>query len=345
MYRSAEITREGLRKFKNIGRAYYALCLLSLLFFISLFSEFIANEKALYIYYKNRSFFPIFFFYPGEAFSQKQDSVADYGALRKDKAFIEGAFVLWAPYPYGPYHSYFYEGSSPPASPSVRHFLGTDRLGRDVLARLLYGFRISLLFAFCLTLLMGIFGVLIGGIQGYWGGWLDLSAQRLIEIWSALPFLYVVILLGSLYGRDFGLLIFIIALFNWIGLSYYMRAEFLQGKKQVYVQAARALGLSETRIFLRHILPNSLSPLITILPFGLISGITVLTALDFLGFGLQPPTPSWGELLKQGLDVIREYPHLIIVTTLALFCTLALATLIGEGVREAFDPRSGKHVE
>ena len=304
-----------------------------------------ANEKPLYIYYKNHSFFPIFSFYPGKAFGQEQDSIADYKALRKDKDFLDQAFVLWAPYPYGPYHSYFYEASAPPNTPSLHHFLGTDRLGRDVLARLLYGFRTSMLFAFCLTFLMGVFGVLIGGIQGYVGGWLDLGAQRFIEIWAALPFLYVVILLGSLYGRDFGLLIFTIALFNWIGLSYYMRAEFLQGKKQVYVEAACALGLSRTRIFLRHILPNSLSPLITILPFSLVSGITILTALDFLGFGLQPPSPSWGELLKQGLDVIREYPHLIIVTTLALFSTLALAALIGEGVREAFDPRSGKHVE
>ena len=341
----SEITRERLRKFKGIGRAYYSLCLLALLFFVSLFSEFLANEKPLYVYHKDRSFFPIFFFYPGKSFGQEQDSVADYGALRKDKAFLEQAFVLWTPYPYGPYSSYFYEASAPPNLPSMRHFLGTDRLGRDILARLLYGFRISMLFALCLTFLMGIFGILIGGIQGYGGGFLDLIAQRFIEIWAAMPFLYVVILLGSLYGRDFGLLIFTVALFNWIGLSYYMRAEFLQGKKQVYVQAARSLGLSKTRIFLGHILPNSLSPLITILPFGLISGITILTALDFLGFGLQAPTPSWGELLKQGLGVIREYPHLTIVTTLALFSTLALATLIGEGVREAFDPRSGKHVE
>lgn len=341
----SEIARERLRKFRAIGRSYYALCFLALLFFISLFSECIANEKPLYVHYKGRSFFPIFSFYPGKAFGQEQDSIADYRALRGDKTFLAEALVLWTPYPYGPYHSYFYENSAPPELPSMRHFLGTDRLGRDVLARLLYGFRISMLFALCLTFLMGFFGVLIGGLQGYWGGWLDLGLQRCIEIWSALPFLYVVILLGSLYGRDFGLLIFTIALFNWIGLSYYMRAEFLQGKKQIYVQAARSLGLSQTRIFLFHIFPNSLSPLITILPFSLISGITVLTALDFLGFGLQPPTPSWGELLKQGLKVIREYPHVSIVTTFALFCTLTLATLIGEGIRKAFDPRSGKHVE
>ena len=341
----SEIIKERLGKFKGIRRAYYAFCLLGFFFFVSLFSEFLANEKPIYVYYKETSFVPIFFFYAGKSFGQEQDSVADYTLLRKDKAFLEQSFVIWPPYPHGPYHSYFYKDSAPPNPPSLDHFLGTDRLGRDVLARLLYGFRISMLFALCLTFLMGIFGLGIGGIQGYGGGWLDLSLQRFIEMWAALPFLYVVILLGSLYGRDFKLLVFTIALFNWIGLSYYMRAEFLRGKKQVYVQAARALGLSKTRIFLGHILPNSLSPMITILPFGLISGITILTALDFLGFGLQAPTPSWGELLKQGLDVIREYPHLTITTILALFLTLSLATLIGEGVREAFDPRSGKHIE
>ena len=283
--------------------------------------------------------FPILFFYAGQDFGQAQDSAVDYIRLRQDSAFSRAAFVIWPPYPYGPYHSYFAAASAPPNLPSQQHWLGTDRLGRDVLARLLYGFRTSMLFALCLTALMAIFGILIGGSQGYWGGVIDLLAQRFIEIWSALPFLYVVILLGSLYGRSFLVLIFVIALFNWIGLSYYMRAEFLQGRKQAYVQAAQALGFSAKRIFLRHILPNSLTPLITILPFGLINSITVLTALDFLGFGLQPPTPSWGELLKQGLEVVREFPHLTIITTLVFFITLLLATLIGEGVREALDPK------
>ncbi len=343
----SEITKSRLYTFKKIRRAYYSFWLLTVVFVISLFSEFVANEKPLYIYYQGSSYLPIFFFYPGTNFGQAQDSQADYIALKKDKNFLDQAFVMWPLYPHGPLHSYFYTDKVPPNLPSIQHWLGTDRLGRDVFARLLYGFRISILFSLCLIGFVTILGSLIGGLQGYLGGWLDLSSQRLIEIWSALPFLYVVILVGSLYGRGFTMLIFVISLFNWIGLSYYMRAEFLRGKKQTYVLAARAIGLSGSRIFLSHILPNSLTPLITILPFVLISGITVLTALDFLGFGLQPPTPSWGELLKQGLDVIREFPHLTIVTTLVLFLTLLLATLVGEGAREAFDPRSSsskKHV-
>ncbi len=341
----SEITKNRIKKFKQIKRAYYSFCVLSFFFLISLFSELIANEKPLYIHFEGRSFFPIFLYYSGIEFSQDQNSVADYIALRKNQEFKKKAFIIWPLYPYGPSHSYFDTAEAPPNLPSKKHFLGTDRLGRDVLARLLYGFRTSMLFALCLVFLMGFFGVLIGGIQGYLGGTMDIVIQRFIEIWSSLPFLYVVILMGSLYGRSFMLLIFVIALFNWIGLSYYMRAEFLKGKKQVYVQAAQSLGFSRQRIFLHHILPNSLSPLITILPFGLISGITILTALDFLGFGLQPPTPSWGELLKQGLDVIRDFPHLTIITTSVLFLTLLLATLTGEGLRDAFDARSETHIE
>ena len=339
----SEITKQRLYKFKNIRRAYYAFWILTSLLILSLFSELLLNEKPLYIHYKSHSYFPAFSFYPGLIFDQPQDTEADYIALRKDKLFLKKAFVVWAPYCCGPYHSYLEDVQPPPHLPSLGHWLGTDRLGRDVLARLFYGFRTSMLFSLYLTVIMAILGVFIGGIQGYWGTWVDLSIQRIIEIWSALPFLYVVILIGSLYGRSFGLLLFVISLFHWIGLSYYIRGEFLKGKKASYVQAARALGLSGSRIFLRHILPNSLTPLVTILPFGMITGITVLTALDFLGFGLQPPSPSWGELLKQSLDVIHEFPHLTIVTSLVFFFTLILATLVGEGVREAFDPRAEKN--
>ena len=336
------INQERWHKFKSIRRAYYALWILTSCFIISIFADFIANEKALFISYKNKIYFPVISFYAGQEFGQPQASVADYIKLKDDASFRREAFAIWPPYPYGPYHSWFDEATVPPNLPSTKHWLGTDRLGRDILARLLYGLRTGMLFALCLTIIMGVLGVIIGGIQGYWGGRVDLLMQRSIEIWSALPFLYVVILLGSLYGRSFLLLIFIIALFNWIGLSYYMRAEFLKGKKQLYIQAAQALGLRRVSIFLRHILPNSLTPLITILPFGLINSITVLTALDFLGFGLQPPTPSWGELLKQGLEVVREFPHLTIITTSLFFIVLLLATLIGEGMREAFDPKGSK---
>ncbi len=336
----SEITKNRLSKFKSIKRSYYAFCILFCAFVISLFSDLLANEKPLLIYYEGKTYFPIFFFYSGKEFGQEQSSVANYSSLYKNQDFMSRSFLLRPLYPYGPFQPYLEQSTPPPHLPSARHWLGTDRLGRDILARILYGFRTGILFALCLIGIMGVLGVCIGGIQGYLGGRFDLISQRLIELWSALPFLYVVILIGSLYGRSFSVLVFVISLFNWIGLSYYMRAEFLKGKKQTYVQVARVLGLRSSRIFFRHILPNSLTSLITILPFGLISGITTLTALDFLGFGLPPPTPSWGELLKQGLDIIREFPHITVVTTSVFFITLLLAVLIGEGAREAFDPRA-----
>lgn len=186
---------------------------------------------------------------------------------------------------------------------------------------------------------MAVIGILIGGIQGYIGGKLDLMLRNGIEIWSALPFLYVVILLGEIYGRGFFLLLFILAIFGWIGLSFYMRGEFYKLRSMVYVKSARAIGVSEKNIFLKHILPNALTPVITFIPFIIIGGISSLTALDFLGFGLQPPTPSWGELLSQGLKNLYA-PWLAIFAILAIFITLLLTTFIGEGVREAFDPKS-----
>ena len=199
-------------------------------------------------------------------------------------------------------------------------------------------------FALIISFLSALFGILIGGLQGYLGGVTDLLGQRFIEIWSALPFLYVVILLGAIYGRSFALLVFIVAIFEWIALSYYLRGEFYRLKNLAYVRAARALGLSETRIFFRHVLPNALNPVWTVLPFSLIAGISTLTSLDFLGFGLQPPAPSWGELLRQGLENLHA-PWLAVTATLALFITLMLATFIGEGVREAFDPKADARVE
>jgi microcin C transport system permease protein len=208
-----------------------------------------------------------------------------------------------------------------------------------VLARLLYGFRTSMTFALALACLAALIGSAIGGVQGYLGGYFDLGAQRLIEIWSALPFLYVVILIGSIYGQSFLVLLFIFSLFQWIALSYYMRGEFYRLKGQTFAQAARALGAGHVSILFRHILPNALNPVVTIFPFLLIGGISSLTALDFLGFGLPPPTASWGEMLQQGLKYLYA-PWLALSSVLALFCTLLLASFVGEGARAAFDPKS-----
>jgi microcin C transport system permease protein len=201
-----------------------------------------------------------------------------------------------------------------------------------------------MVFSLLLMLMGAILGIVIGGIQGYLGGTLDIVVQRLIEIWSSLPFLYVVILVGSVYGRSFILLLLIMAIFQWIGLSYYMRGEFYRIKNMTYVKAAKALGIGPVRIFFRQILPNALTPLITIMPFTVVLGITALTALDFLGFGLPPPAPSWGELLGQGLKSLYA-PWIAISTVSALFTTLLLATFTGEGVREAFDPKSEYRIE
>ncbi len=225
-----------------------------------------------------------------------------------------------------------------PFRPVAGHWLGIDDVGRDVLARILYGLRISMTFGLILVAVSMVFGTIIGAVQGYFGGLLDISCQRLIEIWSALPFLYVMILLGSVYGRSFILLLFVYGLFNWIGISYYMRAEFLRLRKQNFVEAARCLGLPNWKILFKHILPNGLVPLITFFPFSLVGAIGALAALDYLGFGLPPPTPSWGQLLQQAQQV-RWAWWLILYPTVALFVVMLLGVFVGEGVRNAFDPR------
>ncbi len=225
-----------------------------------------------------------------------------------------------------------------PYRPVRGHCLGIDDSGRDVLTRLLYGLRISMSFGFALVLVSMVIGIIVGAIQGYFGGITDITGQRLIEIWSAIPFLYVMILLGSVFGRSFGLLLFCYGIFNWIGISYYMRAEFLRLRGQAYVDAARCLGVGPQRIMFRHIFPNAITPVITFFPFSLVGAIGSLAALDYLGFGLPPPTPSWGEMLQQAQE-IRWAWWLILYPSLALFVVMLLGVFVGEGVREAFDPR------
>ena len=224
-----------------------------------------------------------------------------------------------------------------PYPPCRGHWLGIDNAGRDVLARILYGLRTSLTFGLLLVLLAMAVGVTVGACQGYFGGALDISFQRFTEIWSAMPFLYVMILLGSIYGRSFLLLLFCYALFNWIGMSYYMRAEFLRLRHLPFVEAAQSLGLPHRKVIFRHILPNALVPLITLFPFSLVGAIGSLAALDFIGFGLPPPTPSWGELLQQAQQ-FRWAWWLILYPSLALFTVILLGVLIGEGIRNAYDP-------
>jgi len=336
----SEITRQQFRRFRSIRRAWYSLLILTGAYVLSLGSEQLANDRPLVMGYEGKLYFPTLKFYASAEFGGPYRTEADYLVLENSEAFQEkDGWMIFPPIKANPLRSYLERAGNPPHPPSRDHWLGTDDSARDVAARLLYGFRTSMTFALALSGLGALFGIIIGGIQGYFGGWLDLGVQRAIEIWSALPFMYVVILIGSIYGQTFAVLLVVFCLFEWIALSYYMRGEFYRLKNQTFVDAARALGSSHFRVLYRHILPNSLVPVITLFPFTLIGGISSLTALDFLGFGLPPPTPSWGEMLQQGLRYLYA-PWLAISSVLALFFTLLLASFVGEGAREAFDPRS-----
>ncbi|HEX2612690.1 MAG TPA: ABC transporter permease [Fibrobacteria bacterium] len=341
----SDLTRGRLRRFRSMHRAWWSLWVLTGVFVLSLGSELISNDRPLLVVHQGSTYFPIFKFQPGSRFGLPYDTPADYHALAHDAAFrANGGVIVFPPVKWGPYRADLDREGNPPHPPSREHWLGTDASGRDVFSRLLYGFRLCMAFALLISALAAALGILVGGLQGWLGGKADILGQRFIEIWSALPFLYVVILLGALYGRNFALLAIVVSLFSWIGLSYYMRGEFFRLRDLNYVRAARALGIPPSRIFLRHVLPNALTPVVTVLPFLLVSGISALTSLDFLGFGLQPPAPSWGELLRQGLENLQA-PWLAVTSTAALFVTLMLATFVGEGLREAFDPKSAARIE
>ncbi|MBF0196788.1 MAG: ABC transporter permease [Planctomycetes bacterium] len=335
----SDLTQARLVRFRKMRRAYYSFWVLSVAYIFSLLATLLVNDRPIYFSYQGESYFPIFCHYTEQDFGGQYLTEANYNNLLQNEHFLDKASSIISPPIYqNPLRSHLYLEDAPPHAPSWDHWLGTDESARDVLARLIYGFRNCMSFSLLLTIAIAILGILIGGIQGYAGGLTDLISQRLIEIWASLPFLYVVIIIGSIYERGFFMLVAILALFSWIGLSYYMRAEFLKLKNMNYIRVARALGLSKTRIFFKHILPNGLTPVVTLLPFSLIGGISALTSLDFLGFGLNPPTPSWGELLSQGLKNLHA-PWITVSTVCALFITLMLAAFIGEGVREAFDPK------
>jgi microcin C transport system permease protein len=336
----SDLSRERFNRFRAIKRAWFAFLILTIAFLLSLFAEEIANDHPLLLAYHGHYYFPTFQFYPADTFGGRYKTEADYVALRDDPAFhAAGGWMILPLIPHGPQHSYLDLSGNPPYPPSRDHWLGTDGSGRDVLTRLIYGFRICMLFSLALTAISTVAGIVIGAIQGYAGGRVDLAAQRVIEIWSALPSIYVVIVLGAVYGQGFAILLLVLSIFQWIGLSYYMRGEFYKLREQPYVLASRALGASHFRVIFRQILPNAMTPVITILPFSLVAGISSLTALDFLGFGLPPPTPSWGELIDEGLQNLQA-PWLAGSAVAALFITLMLATMIGEGIRDALDPKS-----
>lgn len=333
-------TREAWARFKQRRRAWWSFVILAALFLLSLGAEFLANDRPLVLGHAGRLYFPVLFFYPETSFGGRHGTMPDYHELARNPEFqAQGGWMIFPPIPHGPNRSDLSLPGNPPHPPSARHLLGTDNSARDVLSRLLYGFRTSMVFALALTAAGAALGILIGAIQGYFGGWTDLALQRLIEIWAALPMLYVVILLGSIYGQSFAMLLGVMVLFQWIGLSFYVRAEFFKLKNLGFVQASRAAGAGHLRLVFRQILPNAMTPVITLLPFMVIGGISSLTALDYLGFGLPPPTPSWGELMDQGMRNLDK-PWVALSASTALFITLLLCTFIGEGVRDAFDPKA-----
>lgn len=353
-FRLSTESKNRLRRFRKNKRAFWSLVVLVVAYLLSLTSPWTVNDEPLFLRYNGKSYFPAFARYSEADFGGSYQTEPDYKQLLDDVAecvadAAEGftraggcpeAWAIMPPIAHDPLKADLDAEGTPPFAPSGTHWLGTDSNGRDVLSRLIHGFRICISFSLLLTLVGTFLGIVIGGIQGYLGKFWDTGMQRVIEIWSSLPMLYVVILIGSIYGRSFWLLILIMAAFNWISLSYYMRGEFLKLRSMTYVQSAKVFGLSNRHIFFKEILPNAMTPVVTLFPFTLIGGIGSLTSLDFLGFGLQPPTPSWGELMSQGLNNLYA-PWISVSTVAALFITLLLTTFVGEGVRDAMDPKSG----
>ncbi|PNE11750.1 MAG: peptide ABC transporter permease [Beijerinckiaceae bacterium] len=362
-FRLSPINRRRLENFKANKRGYWSFWIFLLLFVLSLFSEFIANDRPLLVAYKGEILLPILHDYPEEKFGGFL-AQTDYRDAVIAKEIREHGFMVWPPIRYS-YKTINRQLPVPAPSPPTWmlseaqcraavqriykrpdgtcrdiewNWLGTDDQGRDVLARLLYGFRLSILFGLTLASISSVIGVAAGAVQGYFGGWTDLIFQRLIEIWSSLPELYLLIIIASIIVPSFFVLLGILLLFSWVRLVHVVRAECLRARNFEYVNAARALGLSNGAIIVKHVLPNAMVATLTFLPFVLNSSITTLTALDFLGFGLPPGSPSLGELLLQGKSNLAA-PWLGLTGFLVIAIMLSLLVFIGEAVRDAFDPR------
>ena len=326
-------------RFKRSRRGYFSLLIFSTLFILSLGAELISNDKPFLVVYQGTYYFPMVKDYPETTFGGVFETETDY----KDPFFFELIAAengkVFFPINRHSFNSINFEISGPvPSAPTKQNILGTDDRGRDVFARLLYGFRLSVLFGFALTTVGTGIGIMSGALQGYFGGRTDLFLQRFIEIWSAMPELYLLIIFASVFQPSIVLLLVLLSLFSWMGLSDYVRAEFLKGRNMDYVRAARALGVSNLVIMYRHLLPNGLTPVITFLPFRMSASILALTSLDFLGLGVPPSSPSLGELLAQGKANIDAW-WLSLSTFIVLVSTLILLIFIGEALRGAFDPR------
>jgi microcin C transport system permease protein len=330
---------ESLKKWKRFKSNRLAV-LSSLIILVSLFfsftAEFWANSRPIYLSYKNKSYFPVFFNYHPDEFGEERTLVMNYRTILLDKE--RGDFAVWPLIKWDPFESNK-EVEVYPSEPSRENWMGTDDRGRDILTRLLYGLRYSITFAILVWLITFIVGTLIGGVMGYLGGKTDFWGQRIVEVLSTVPQFFLLIIIISIFQPTLILLVILSSLFGWISISYYVRGEYLKNRKKEFVEAARALGAGNTRIFFKHLLPNSLSPIITFSPFVIAGNITALASLDYLGFGLTPPTPSWGELLNQAQKHFTEGWWLAAYPSLALFLTLTMLSLVGEGVRDAMDPK------
>ena len=333
------LTRRRWYSFRQNKRGFYSLSFFLVLLVLSIFAEVLSNDKPFLVKYNGEFYFPILQVYPETVFGGDFESEADY----KDEYILEnlrqdGNFVV---FPFNPhsYNSINLTLDQPvPSPPTRQNLLGTDDRGRDVLARLIYGFRLSILFGFALTIIGTLLGIIAGAVQGYFGGRTDIFFQRFIEVWGAMPELYLLIIFASIFKPSALLLLILLSMFGWMGLSDYVRAEFLKGRNLEYVKAAKALGVGNFTIMYRHLLPNGMTPVITFLPFRMSGAILALTSLDFLGLGVPPTTPSLGELLAQGKSNIDAW-WLSLSTFIVLVGTLVLLIFIGEALREAYDPR------
>jgi microcin C transport system permease protein len=326
-------------RFRQQRLGYWSMIVFVIAFAASLAAPLWSNDKPLVVRYDGHYYFPLVTAYPETTFGGDFPTPADYlDPYIKHRFDTPGNFALYPPNPYYFDTLNYFSKVPNPAPPSRDNWLGTDDRGRDLFARLVYGFRVSVEFALVLTFIGTLLGVLAGAVQGYFGGKTDIIGQRLIEIWSALPELYLLIIFASIFEPGFILLIVLLSLFGWIGLSDYVRAEFLRNRQQDYVRAARAMGLSNWQIIWRHVLPNSLTPVITFLPFRMSGAILALTSLDFLGLGVPPPTPSLGELLAQGKANLDAW-WISVSTFGVLVVTLLLLTFMGDALRNALDTR------
>lgn len=331
--------RRAWWRFRRNKLGFWSLVVFCTILVLSLGAELISNDRPLLVRYQGQFYVPLLHDYPETTFGGDFQTATDYlDPFIREQLRKEGNWAVFAPNPYGPRTLNYFAKEPNPSRPTTENWLGTDDRGRDLLAQLIYGFRVSVLFALALTTTGVILGVLTGALQGFFAGKTDLAFQRFIEVWGSMPELYLLIIFSAIFAPSITLLLILLSLFGWMGLSDYVRAEFLRNRQLDYVRAARALGVSNWQIIWRHVLPNSMTPVVTFLPFRMSGAILALTSLDFLGLGVPPGTPSLGELLSQGKNNIDAW-WISLSTFAVLVITLLLLTFMGDALRDALDPR------